>query len=275
MSKKEGPYLILTLRSPVTYEIADPAHPDQALGTYHVSAIKDYQEPETERNTGFVALLRKRGRPKNPDGKPKLYGIEAELIKSIMTKIGVDYEIVTPEDGQYGIELSSGNWTGVIGMLYRREADIGIANLEDRFRTVEFSSPYISEGLYFSYVKSANREQLFSFLRMFDFSTWMLFSASYLLASVVVRIILKDQETISSIMLYLFGSFLRQTVMFHREINKWKLIFFSWLMFAFIMSSVYSGALSSFLVLPSEAKIVENFRELSEAVANVSIEPIL
>ncbi|GFX13375.1 uncharacterized protein TNCV_2191301 [Trichonephila clavipes] len=61
MPKTEGLYLILTLRSPVTYEIANP---DQALGTYHVSAIKDYQDPETKRNTGFVAPLRKRGRPK-------------------------------------------------------------------------------------------------------------------------------------------------------------------------------------------------------------------
>ncbi|GFW70140.1 transposon Tf2-9 polyprotein [Trichonephila clavipes] len=33
MPKREGPYLILTLRSPVTYEIADPANPDQVLGT--------------------------------------------------------------------------------------------------------------------------------------------------------------------------------------------------------------------------------------------------
>ncbi|GFW73278.1 hypothetical protein TNCV_2799421 [Trichonephila clavipes] len=64
MPKREGLYLILTLRSAVTYEIADTANPDQALGTYHVSALNDYQEPETERNTGFVAPLRKRGRPK-------------------------------------------------------------------------------------------------------------------------------------------------------------------------------------------------------------------
>ncbi|GFQ66548.1 lig_chan-Glu_bd domain-containing protein [Trichonephila clavata] len=207
------------------------------------------------------------------DGKPKLHGMEAELIKTIMAKIGVDYEIVTPQDGQYGIQLSSGNWTGVMGMLYKGEADIGIANLgifEDRFRAVDFSSSYISDGFYFSYVKSANREQLFSFLRMFDFSTWMCFLASFLLASVVILIILKDQETISSIMLYLFGSFVGQTLMFHRQINEWKVIFLSWMLFAFIMSSVYSGALSSFLVLPSEEKSVETFRELSEAVAKGS-----
>ncbi|GFV83485.1 uncharacterized protein TNCV_982481 [Trichonephila clavipes] len=74
MPKREGLYLILTLRSPVTYEIADPANLDQALRTYHVSALKDYQEPETERNTGFVAPLKKRGRPKkklSPGSEPR------------------------------------------------------------------------------------------------------------------------------------------------------------------------------------------------------------
>ncbi|GFS86407.1 uncharacterized protein TNCV_4519161 [Trichonephila clavipes] len=74
MPKREDPYLILTLRSPVTYEIADPSNLDQAIGTYHVSALKDYQEPETERNTGFVDPLRKRGHPKkklSPGSQPR------------------------------------------------------------------------------------------------------------------------------------------------------------------------------------------------------------
>ncbi|GFW43502.1 retrovirus-related Pol polyprotein from transposon 412 [Trichonephila clavipes] len=79
MPKREGPYLILTLRSPVTYEIAYPANPDQTLETYHVSALKDYQEPDTQRNTGFVAPLRKRGRPKkklSPGSEPRRQWIQ-------------------------------------------------------------------------------------------------------------------------------------------------------------------------------------------------------
>ncbi|GFW85173.1 transposon Tf2-9 polyprotein [Trichonephila clavipes] len=63
MPKREGLYLILTLRSPVTYEIADPANPDQALGTFHISALKDYQEPETE-TPDLLLLLRKEDAPK-------------------------------------------------------------------------------------------------------------------------------------------------------------------------------------------------------------------
>ncbi|GFS77848.1 transposon Tf2-9 polyprotein [Trichonephila clavipes] len=76
MLKREGPYLILTLRSPLTYEIANP---DQALGTYHVSALKDYQEPETERNTGFVAPLKKRGRPHTHTQKKLSPGSETSM----------------------------------------------------------------------------------------------------------------------------------------------------------------------------------------------------
>ncbi|GFU30804.1 hypothetical protein NPIL_620201 [Nephila pilipes] len=55
------------------YEIADPANPDQVLGTYHISALKDYHEPGVERDTGPVASLRKRGRPKKlpPGSKPR------------------------------------------------------------------------------------------------------------------------------------------------------------------------------------------------------------
>ncbi|GFU38183.1 transposon Ty3-I Gag-Pol polyprotein [Nephila pilipes] len=57
----------------VTYEIADPANPDQVLGTYHISALKDYHEPGVERDTGPVAPLRKRGRPKKlpPGSEPR------------------------------------------------------------------------------------------------------------------------------------------------------------------------------------------------------------
>ncbi|GFS88534.1 lig_chan-Glu_bd domain-containing protein [Nephila pilipes] len=209
----------------------------------------------------------------NPDGKPRFYGVEAELLKTIMTKLNVNYEIVTPKDEQYGIELNDGNWTGIIGMLHRGEADIGIANLgvwDDRFRTVDFSFPYSTDGLHFCMFKSAYRSELFGFYRLFDFCTWMLILGSLFITATVILIILKVQETFSSIMLYLFGSFLSQTLILHRQIHDWKIIFLSWLVFAFIMSAAYSGALLSFLTLPSEGKTIETFRELAEGVAKDS-----
>lgn len=67
MPKRDGPYVIVTTRSPTTFEIADPNEPDKILGKYHASALKPYQErktfPTSDRVTP-VAPLRKRGRPK-------------------------------------------------------------------------------------------------------------------------------------------------------------------------------------------------------------------
>ncbi|GFT33759.1 uncharacterized protein TNCV_4382751 [Trichonephila clavipes] len=71
MPKREGPYLILTLRSPVTYEMADPANPDQALGTYHVSALKEYQEPETGKEHRICYSSKEKRTPKKEDRRQR------------------------------------------------------------------------------------------------------------------------------------------------------------------------------------------------------------
>ncbi|KAF8784452.1 Transposon Ty3-I Gag-Pol polyprotein like [Argiope bruennichi] len=58
MPKREGPYLVVTNRSPTTYDIADPAKL-----TYHSSVLRAYELP-VARDSGTVAPLRRRGRPK-------------------------------------------------------------------------------------------------------------------------------------------------------------------------------------------------------------------
>ncbi|KAF8785925.1 Retrovirus-related Pol polyprotein like [Argiope bruennichi] len=72
MPKREGPYLVVTNRSPTTYDITDPAKPDEVLWTYHSSALRAYELP-VARDSGIVAPLRRRGRPKkfHADSSPR------------------------------------------------------------------------------------------------------------------------------------------------------------------------------------------------------------
>ncbi|GFX16957.1 hypothetical protein TNCV_2519341 [Trichonephila clavipes] len=60
MPKRDGPYLILTQKSPTFYVIASLANPSEPIATYHTSALT----PVKDKNTSPVAPLRKRGRPR-------------------------------------------------------------------------------------------------------------------------------------------------------------------------------------------------------------------
>ncbi|GFV36628.1 hypothetical protein TNCV_104491 [Trichonephila clavipes] len=60
MPKRDGPYLILTQKSPTSYVIASLANPSEPIATYHTSALT----PVKDIHTSPVAPLRKRGRPR-------------------------------------------------------------------------------------------------------------------------------------------------------------------------------------------------------------------
>ncbi|GFY73137.1 lig_chan-Glu_bd domain-containing protein [Trichonephila inaurata madagascariensis] len=204
------------------------------------------------------------------DGSPNISGIEGRFLEIIMTKLNQSYEIIIPKDGEFGRELTFGNWTGVIGMLHRGEADMAVANLgiyENRYRTVDFGFPYMTVGAAFGILKQSKEWKIFTFLRLFDFSIWMSILSSFLISTIIIYAILKDTETIFNVLFTLFGNMLRQPLDLHADMNKWKFVIGSWLVFAVIMSSIHSGTLLSFLALPSEPKTVETFEELSEAVA--------
>ena len=67
MPKRDGPYVIVSQRSPTTFDIAEPNDINKILGKYHVSAIKPYQERQKFQSSSLVtpvAPLRKRGRPR-------------------------------------------------------------------------------------------------------------------------------------------------------------------------------------------------------------------
>lgn len=55
------------------------------------------------------------------------------------------FEIVIPYDNAWGLKDSFGNWNGIIGLLEREEADVGLSHLDitaSRKEVVDFSFPY-------------------------------------------------------------------------------------------------------------------------------------
>lgn len=63
--RRDGPYSISRIVSPTSYEVVDPKSSNVPLGTYHVSALTRYVQPEGEVSVPApVHPLRRRGRPR-------------------------------------------------------------------------------------------------------------------------------------------------------------------------------------------------------------------
>ncbi|GFY56499.1 glutamate receptor ionotropic, delta-1 [Trichonephila inaurata madagascariensis] len=203
------------------------------------------------------------------NGKTRITGIEGYFAQAIFTAMNIDYDVVFPKDNEFGRELNNGSWTGIVGMVQRGEADLAIGTLqtnEDRFRVGDFSFPYANDGLKFGVLKSSEWTKVFGFLELFDFPSWMLLFCIFLLATVIFFTTLKGTNSYFEVFHNLFGSMLRQPLIFHVDSPENRLLTGTWLLFSCIMSSVFSGALLSFLATPSNVEIVKNFKELSEAV---------
>ncbi|XP_076352647.1 glutamate receptor ionotropic, kainate 2-like [Tachypleus tridentatus] len=80
------------------------------------------------------------------------YGIEVHLLNTLARKMNFRYVIRTPLDGEWGRKLPNGTWTGLVGMVQRKEADIAIAKIsitEERKEAVDFTIPYIYDVVTF------------------------------------------------------------------------------------------------------------------------------
>ncbi|GFR20414.1 putative glutamate receptor [Trichonephila clavata] len=204
-----------------------------------------------------------------PNGGHYLSGGEGELLQDILTKLGVDFEIVFPKDGEFGRELSPGNWSGIIGMVNRSEADIGISGLgifEDRFRAVDFSFPYTTDGITFVLLKQTSKWEDLEFIRFFDLWTWLLILGSLLFMTTALFMITKQAESFDNILLHLFRAIMKQPLNLRKNHLKTKFVTCSWLILASMLSYFYWTGLQAFLTKPSGVKTVETFHELSEAL---------
>ncbi|GFY35734.1 gag-Pol polyprotein [Trichonephila clavipes] len=65
MPKQDGPYLILTQKSPTSYVIASLTNTSEPIATYHISALTPFKDMDTSP----VAPLRKIGRPRKVTSK--------------------------------------------------------------------------------------------------------------------------------------------------------------------------------------------------------------
>ncbi|XP_062889516.1 probable glutamate receptor isoform X3 [Mobula hypostoma] len=113
-------------------------------------------------------------------------GFCIDLLKIFSERLNFRYEIQLVKDGLYGTKLENGQWTGLLGELKRKEADLAIAPLTiTRLRESEFgfTRPFMSVGISILVRKHTNSQSagFFQFMSPFSPETWFSLLFAYIL----------------------------------------------------------------------------------------------
>lgn len=194
--------------------------------------------------------------------------INNKLIDLLSNKLGFSYKLVFPSDDEFGRLLPDGNWTGMVGMVHRGDADIIIDDLsvtEPRSKVIDFSQSYFIDRYTFAtkFMKKSHNET--AFLRPFTFEVWLTliicFSITWLISN-INKINIRGSDSKKSVRLHNTCS------KSSKSCNKTSGMYFlmsSRLIAEAFLRLFYTSILLSFLVMPSTSDI-RTIPDLAKAV---------
>ncbi|XP_069182650.1 glutamate [NMDA] receptor subunit 1-like [Procambarus clarkii] len=265
--------------------LVDPHTTGVTLAVYHLSTLtplaslwlyitgrsSHHRAPLQCQFPGFISVAKTRG-------QVQAWGTLVHLHHILASYLNTCVEYVIPEDRLFGSQLDNGSWTGVIGLVIRKEVDMSgiVVNIDaGRMQVLEASvALYINEKL-LSYKRPGPHADLAGFLKPFTATMW---SVAAVAAVVVVAAVAALTQSVPSSLEGLSGgrgadgggerpgSWTRAlwqaslwTVSALLGISSWwwprgasqKVVATVWLLGALVISAVYRSNLMAMLVKPS------------------------
>ncbi|KAK5929328.1 hypothetical protein CgunFtcFv8_010567 [Champsocephalus gunnari] len=127
------------------------------------------------------------------EGNDRYEGFCVDMLKELADILKFKYRIRLVGDGLYGVPGANGSWTGMVGELISRKADLAVAGLTitaEREKVIDFSKPYMTLGISIMYrVHLGRRPGYFSFLDPFSPGVWLFMLLAYLAVSCVLFLV--------------------------------------------------------------------------------------
>ncbi|XP_071524294.1 glutamate receptor 1-like isoform X2 [Panulirus ornatus] len=195
----------------------------------------------------------------------------------LAAKLNTCLEYVVPEDKLYGIQLENGTWTGLVGLINRKEVDMtGVFVLMDdrRYQVVDPSIPLLADPIILTYKKPVLESDLSGFVKPYTALTWgailatlMVVFVSMLVTQLAQTWILHhrrgrpDSSTAGHMSRdaedHVWTSWLWTVTVTLAQSSAWwprgeslRLVAGVWLLMALVISSIYRSNLKAMLILP-------------------------
>ncbi|KAI5647011.1 receptor family ligand binding region domain-containing protein [Phthorimaea operculella] len=235
--------------------------------------------------------------------RDELIGFCKDLAELVARKMGIKYELRVVKDAEYGIESPLEGWTGMIGEIVRKEADIAIAPLAvtpDRERVVDFSEPFLAVDN--PTMHSRIPKQLtdtFSFLRPLSKEIWLCVLFSFFAVSIVLflvsrfsphewrsvsvsdthldqpvsstnEIILHNEFSIWNSFWFSLGSFMQQGSDVVPRSLSGRIVGTVWWFFALILVCSYTANLAAYLIVERISEPAKTLSHINAAASELA-----
>ncbi|XP_053136811.1 probable glutamate receptor [Hemicordylus capensis] len=208
----------------------------------------------------------------------ELEGYCIDLLEKLSEMLHFRYKVGVVKDGKYGALSPNGNWSGMIGEVVRKEADLAVAPLtitSVREDAVDFTQPFLHMGIGILLEKDSASEDasLFHFLSPFSKETWVGVLVAYLLSSLCLFLAARmspcewdgNEDTHFTFLNSLWfgaGALTLQGAVPRPKSLSVRLISAIWWLFSIVLLAAYIAGFSFVLESGSEQLSIQNFEDL-------------
>ncbi|XP_035216207.1 ionotropic receptor 25a-like [Stegodyphus dumicola] len=226
-----------------------------------------------------------------PPGTPRWNGFIFRIINTLADIYNFTYKVKEAEGRLYGMQQKDGTWSGMIGELTRKSADMGAGDLSwtlDRSIAIDLTLPIFPETSTFIYKAPAFYSRTWILFQDIDAKIWISLMSVLLASSSVYCLTLGFHEiwnrqehkkvkekiflhaavgSISSLYRILIG----QGISYIPCAASCRAILAVWIMGCFVLNSLYSGTLTSTLSLHKSPRPADSLQDLLKKYPNAKL----
>uniref|UniRef100_A0A3B5BI53 Glutamate receptor n=1 Tax=Stegastes partitus TaxID=144197 RepID=A0A3B5BI53_9TELE len=222
-------------------------------------------------------------------GNDQYEGFCVDMLRELADILKFSFRIKLVDDGLYGAPESNGSWTGMVGELINRKADLAVAGFtitSEREKVIDFSKPFMTLGISILYrVQLGRKPGYFSFLDPFSPAVWLFMLLAYLAVSCVLflaarlspyewynphpclrerRDMLENQYTLGNSLWFPVGGFMQQGSEIMPRALSTRCVSGVWWAFTLIIISSYTANLAAFLTVQRMEVPIESPDDLAD-----------
>ncbi|XP_033949891.1 glutamate receptor ionotropic, kainate 5-like [Pseudochaenichthys georgianus] len=222
-------------------------------------------------------------------GNDQYEGFCVDMLRELAGTLKFSFKIKLVDDGLYGAPEPNGSWTGMVGELINRKADVAVAGFtitSEREKVIDFSKPFMTLGISILYrVHLGRKPGYFSFLDPFSPAVWLFMLLAYLAVSCVLFLaarlspyewynphpclrerknVLENQYTLGNSLWFPVGGFMQQGSEIMPRALSTRCVSGVWWAFTLIIISSYTANLAAFLTVQRMEVPIESPDDLAD-----------